>query len=330
MWASIEFLSAIEFLSLKPARSEEALRLSRQSQWVHQLSIASWFTAWQFSWQGVLLSVALTFGYGLCLVRGQSRLAEHRVPAWRIIGYLTVGVGSFVYVTCGPVGVFSHEYLWIFALQVAVVAAVTPVGLATGRPIDVMCAAWESQRPRQLLSGRLGRFAMFPLVSSVLAAVSVLSVFYSGYGQAALNSSWVMAVLMVHMLIVGLLVVLPLLTDDLLPAWATPGVRAVIACVDGLIDALPGILVMTASSQLMPHFPGFDASLSHLRTMSASLDQRFAGGALLAVAEVIGLPMVGLVFADWVRSDRAETQRIDAELDEHSDETMTPWWIDKA
>ncbi|QEH94211.1 cytochrome c oxidase assembly protein [Dermacoccus abyssi] len=127
---------------------------------------------------------------------------------------------------------------------------------------------------------------------------------------------------------------LPLLAGDLLPSWAGPGVRVLLACVDGLFDAIPGILVMTHHDLLMPHFPGFAASAATYRgDMSASLDQKFAGGALLAVAESVGLPLLAAVFIEWMRADRASARRADAELDAQYGDgpgTTTPWWITAA
>jgi len=118
------------------------------------------------------------------------------------------------------------------------------------------------------------------------------------------------------LLIVGLLFVLPTLADDLLPEWATPPVRTFLAFLDGVADAFPGILVMTANSLLMPHFPGFSHAADSLRGgLSHTLDQKYAGGALLAVAESIGVPMLAAVFIEWLRNDAAEARAADAELD---------------
>lgn len=292
---------------------------------VHSLTAFDFLTAWHWSWPGAVLSAALAVGYALCWWRAHRRCD---VGVARLAAYLIIGVGSLMYVTCGPVGYFSRTYMWMFALEVAVLAAVTPLGLAAGRPVDVLCSAAGSEAPRRALSGSLARALMFPLVSSVLSAVSICLVFYTGYGLAALRSPGIGLLLIVHLLFVGLLVALPLLTDDLLPKWATGGMKALVATLDGLIDAIPGILLMTASSLIMPSFPGFS---THHADLSASLDQRFAGGALLAVAESIGIPMLALVFIDWVRSDSKQAHVIDAELDaQGDDESTTPWWLTQA
>lgn len=311
---------------------------------MHELTPASWIVRWQWSWPGGVIALILAAVYLALWFRGRGKPGHPNVL--RLIAFLSIGVGTLLYVTCGPIGVYSRTFLWMFAFEVATLTAITPLGIALGRPVELTCAATGSERPRHLLAGRLGRLLMYPLVSSVLSAVSILAVFLTGYGQSALTSSAVEAVLVIHLLVVGVLVVLPLLTDDLLPAWATPGVRALLAAVDGLVDAIPGIVVMTASHALMPHFPGFSAAAARVRDgLSPSLDQKFAGGALLGVAEAIGIPLLIAVFAEWMRADAAEARETDARLDaeqaarraqgegpvgevDGDDRLMKPWWLD--
>jgi putative copper resistance protein D len=77
------------------------------------------------------------------------------------------------------------------------------------------------------------------------------------------------------------------------------------AFVDGLLDAVPGIVVMTTV-------------------------EKYSGAALLAVAESVGVPMIFAVLIQWVRSDTAEAAAVDARLDAaEADGTFdtTPWWI---
>lgn len=293
------------------------------------LTASSWLTAWQASPFGIVCGLVMLGTYVALWLRARRRGAG--VSAWRLALFAVAGTGVLTYSLCGPVGVYSRVFLWVFGMQVGLLTAVVPLGLALGRPIDVMCAAFGSDRPARALSGRLARASMYPLVSTALAAVSVLLVFVTGYGQAAMGSDVVFAVLVVHLLAVGMLVVLPLLTDDLLPSWAGPGVRTLIAGVDGLVDAVPGIVLMTRSKLLMPRFPGFGGHYAHARRgLSPMLDQRFTGGALLAVTEAIGVPLLVAVFIDWMRADAASAQQIDARLDaEQGHGASTPWWLQK-
>ncbi len=293
-------------------------------------SATSWLTAWTLSWPGVIVSALVGGPYAVGAVRAGSRW-----PWWRTVVYLVAGVGSLIYVTCGPVGAYRTSLLWCFGAQVAVVASVTPLGLALGDPVGL----WRLLRPAvSPATPRLGlRVACFPLVASVLSAVSIVLVFFTGYAQWALTSGLGQLVLLAQLLLVGSLVVLPLLTEELLPAWASAPVRTLIAFADGLLDAVPGILVMTASSPLVPGFPGL-SSRAHVG-LGQMLDQKFAGGALLGVAEAIGVPLLAAVFVQWMRSDAVEAARVDADLDEREHHpapsesggpppTDRPWWLD--
>lgn len=302
---------------------------------VEKLTASSWLTAWQFTGTAAVLGWALAavllVAYVALWVRGRRRSPDIAPSPLRLALFVILGVGTLLYALAGPAGVYSRTFLWIFGLQVSLLTAVTPLGLALGRPVELLCAATGSDAPRTAVAGRLGRALMYPMLSSVLAAASLIIVFFTGYGQAALDHGWVFVILVAHLLFVGTLVVLPLLTDDLLPEWATPGVHALLACVDGLLDAIPGILLMTRSHLAMPHFPGFSPAAAHLRDgLSPTLDQRFTGGAVLAVAESIGIPLLIAVFVDWQRADRRtaiETdQRLDAELGE-GQSLSTPWWL---
>ena len=98
--------------------------------------------------------------------------------------------------------------------------------------------------------------------------------------------------------------------------------RTLLAFLDGLADAIPGILVMTSSTLLTPHFPGWAGhSVSGL---DPALDQRLGGGALLVVAESVGLPVIGAVFLEWVRSDAREAEAFDAAEDAAAAATLSP------
>jgi putative copper resistance protein D len=278
---------------------------------------------------GASLAVALTGLYTACLVR-----AHRRGEKWHWLRgamFILLGIGSLVYGTCGALGVYRTSLFWVAAVQAAVLSAVTPMGLALGDPITLAERALGARGVRQLrraLSGPLPRILMLPLVSSLLAVGSLIIVFFTRYFALSVSSALVREVLYVQLLGTGLLVVLPLLGEDLLPTWCTHPVRALIAFVDGLLDAIPGILVMTAPTLLAPGVTGFTN-----RTWGppAALDQKLGGGAMLAVAEVVGLPLLAAIFVTWVRADDADARQTDAYLDARAAQSIEPvldrpWW----
>lgn len=286
-------------------------------------------TSWMFDPLGVVLAVAFTCLYAVCLVRA------HRVGTkwhWlRTAMFMILGVGTLVYVTCGALAVYRTSLFWVAAVQAAVLSAVTPMGLALGNPITLGEKALDDKgvrRLRRALAGPLPRILMFPLVSSLLAVVSLIVVFFTGYFTVSVSHALVREVLYGQLLGTGLLVVLPLLGEDLLPAWCTHPVRVLVAFVDGLLDAIPGILVMTAPTLLAPGVAGFT---NRAWGPGAALDQKLGGGAMIAVAEVVGLPLLAAIFLSWVRADDADARQTDAFLDAVAAESIDPvldrpWW----
>ena len=286
-------------------------------------------TSWVFDPLGAVLAVALTWLYAVTVVRAHRRGGQWH---WlRSAAFATLGIGSLVYGTCGALAAYRSSLFWVATVQAAVLSAVTPMGLALGDPIALFEKAWPDRGLRQLrhaLAGPLPRIMMFPLVSSLLAVGSLIAVFFTRYFVSSVSSALVREVLYAQLLVTGLLVVLPLLGEDMLPAWCTHPVRALFAFVDGLLAAIPGILIMTAPALLAPSVTGFT---SRRWGPGPALDQKLGGGAMLAVAEVVGLPLLAALFVSWVRADDADARRMDVILDAR-DATSgevgrdRPWW----
>lgn len=283
-------------------------------------------TTWVADPFALLLVAVLSIGYAVLLLRVR-RLGT----PWsrgRVALYYVVGVGSLVFALCGAPAAYRSFVFWMATLQAGVLSAVTPVGLALGDPIRLSEKAFGDRWVRvtdRALRGPLARVLMFPLVSSLLAVGSLVAVFFTGYFAASLRSDGARVLLDLQLLVTGALFVLPLLTQDLLPAWCTHPMRALFAFVDGLLDAIPGILLMTAPRLLTPSFPGWqDRGFG----LAPRWDQRLGGGALLAVAEAVGLPVLVAVFVAWMRQDDAEARETDARLDEEAQgsEQEALWW----
>jgi putative copper resistance protein D len=272
-------------------------------------------TAWSADPEGLALCLLAVLPYAL-LVRHAAR-AGVRPSSWRVVLYAVLGVGTLAYATCGPPAVFRADVFWLGALRVGVLATVTPVGLALGDPVGVLRRLHPDGDHvlLRVLHGRVARVLTFPAFSTLLATGTLLVVFVTPVFVRSVTSPAVGVVLDLVLLGTGLLFVVPLLVEDLLPAWATPPVRTFLAFVDGLLDAVPGIVVMTATTLLSPGYPGFSSGVSGLDPL---LDQKLGGGALIAVAESVGLPIIAAVFLEWVRSDERDARASDLLEDETS------------
>lgn len=277
-------------------------------------------TAWTADPLGLALVALAAVPYAL-LVRRAVRAGLHP-SGWRVALYAVLGVGTLAYACCGPLAVYRADIFWVGALRVGVLAAVTPVGLALGDPVGLLRGLHPDgdHALLRLLHGRLARALTFPAVSTILATGTLLLVFVTPVFTRSVTSRAFGAGLDLVLLFTGLLFIVPLLGDDLLPTWATPPVRTFLAFVDGLLDAVPGIVVMTATTILSPGYPGFTSGVSGLDPLE---DQKLGGGALLAVAESVGLPIIAAVFLEWIRSDEADARAADLLADQAAAEGAT-------
>jgi hypothetical protein len=99
---------------------------------------------------------------------------------------------------------------------------------------------------------------------------------------------------------------LPLLGTELLPAWCTEPLRLLFAALDGLLDALPGIVVMTTGSVLGG---GFYARPAPSWSRGATWNQHVAGALMLALSEVVALPLLLILFFRWAAKETRADNR---------------------
>jgi len=251
------------------------------------VGLSDWVTAW--------LPAALPLGAGLPVLAAAlylvGAIAVRRGPdgwpAWRIVCWLVTCLLAAWTFAGAPEALRGGAPVWDGVI-LGSASAVLPLGIALGDPIRLI----ERRRGRSVrwLRGRLARLAMFPGFASLLSAVYLVLVVTARWYSPGRTGGVAWGLALAGALLVGVLVNVPLLSDDLLPAWATPPIRTLIAFLDGTLDAVPGIVMM----------------------LTVDL---WAGGALLGVAEAIGVPMIAVTIAQWLRSDALETLRIDTELD---------------
>lgn len=293
------------------------------------LTVWTFLSSWVFDPLGVSLAASLACLYGVLLWRVHRR--GIRWSKARSTAFFIMGIAALVFATCGGLAAYRSTLFWVAAVQATALSAVVPMGLALGDPLGLARIAWGEvgvRRLRLLLRSPVARLLMFPLVSSLLAVVSLAVVFLTGYFASSTSSVLVRELLYVQLLVTGSLVVLPLLGEDMLPSWCTHPVRVLLAFVDGLLDAVPGIFVMTAPTLLTRGVPGLTD-----RTWgpAPAWDQQLGGAAMIAVAELVGLPLLAAIIAAWVRADHAYAREMDAALDARaagsSDPELTaPWW----
>ncbi|GAA2684856.1 cytochrome c oxidase assembly protein [Streptomyces lunalinharesii] len=272
------------------------------------------------SWRLDPYALVLILVLGGLYAWGVVRLARRgeRWPVARSVAFAVLGLGGVAVATMSGLAVYDHELFWPAAVQNIVLDLIAPLGLALGDPLSLVLKVLPPERPparwlRARLSGRLLRFLTFPLVSTVLVLSSELAIYFTPYFPTALRHGPLHELMYLQLLVVGSLFVLPMLTrEELLPSWCSHPVRALLVLLDGLVDAVPGIVVMTSGTLIAG---GWYASQHRPWDPSLQQDQMIGGGLMLTLAELVGLPFMIAVFAEWVRDERRRTRALDAQLD---------------
>jgi putative copper resistance protein D len=281
---------------------------------------------------GVLVVVLAAYVAG---IRAAARRGV-RWPTTKAVWFVGLGLGTTVIATMSSLEVYSRVLMWPMALQVTLLLTVVPVGLGLGDPfglVVVACSPEGAERWRRVMANRVWRALTFPAVGPVLAVVTQIAIFYTGYIGATQRHDSVLHLMQLQLVVTGCLFALPLLGVETLPAWCTQPIRMTFAAIDGLLDAVPGIAVMTSRSLIAG---GYYGTVARSWGPARSWDQTIAGGLMLTTAEVVAVPFIAILFRAWIREDATTAQAIDRALDLadlRQDVTLDaeptgtrPWW----
>ncbi|MEU2334809.1 cytochrome c oxidase assembly protein [Streptomyces sp. NPDC013172] len=280
-----------------------------------ELTAGRLLTSWQLDVPALLLVVALggLYGWGVLRVRGRGGVWS---PA-RTAAFAFLGLGTLVVATMSSLAVYDHVLFWPAAVQNILLDLVAPLGLALGDPLRLAVEALPTEAAagvRRAMTGRVLRLLTFPLVSTALVLATELTVYFTPYFATALRVGWLHELMYLHLLAAGCLFVVPVLTrEETLPAWCSHPVRAGLVFLDGVIDAIPGVVVMThgtliAGAWYLHHHQSWAPDVLH--------DQQIGGGAMLSIAELVALPFLLTVLFQWARAERVQTAALDRRLDE--------------
>ncbi|MFJ9708512.1 cytochrome c oxidase assembly protein [Streptomyces sp. NPDC101234] len=280
-----------------------------------ELTTGRLLTSWQPDVPALLLVVALggLYGWGVLRLR---RKGEPWSPL-RTAAFMLLGLGTLVVATMSALAVYDHVVFWPAAVQNILLDLVAPLGLALGDPLRLAVQALPepaAARLRRAMTGRLIRLLTFPLVSTALVLATELTIYFTPYFATALRVGWLHELMYLHLLVAGSLFVVPVLTrEETLPAWCTHPVRAGLVFLDGVIDAVPGVVVMThgtliAGAWYLHHHPSWSPDVRQ--------DQQIGGGAMLSIAELVALPFLLTILYQWARAERIQTAALDRHLDQ--------------
>ncbi|MFF4249793.1 cytochrome c oxidase assembly protein [Streptomyces sp. NPDC001663] len=302
-----------------------------------ELTVGRLLSSWQPDVPALLLVLLLGALYGWGVLRLGRR--GERWPLARVAAFAVLGLGTLVVATMSALAVYDHVLFWPAAVQNILLDLVAPLGLALGDPLRLAVRALPegaAGRVQRAMTGRVVRLLTFPLVSTALVLATELTVYFTPYFATALRDGWLHQLMYLHLLLAGCLFVVPVLTrEEALPGWCTHPVRAALVFLDGIVDAVPGIVVMThgtliAGAWYLHHAPAWSPDVQH--------DQQLGGGAMIGIAELVALPFLLAILFQWARTERATTAALDRRLatelvpatptegQAQSPDLVRPWW----
>ncbi|MGM0349921.1 MULTISPECIES: cytochrome c oxidase assembly protein [Streptomyces] len=279
-----------------------------------ELTPARALGSWQLDVPALILIAVLggLYGWGVLRVR---RAGGTWSPG-RTLAFTLLGLGGLAVATMSSLAVYDHVLFWPAAVQNVLLDLITPLGLALGDPLRLAIEALPGEgagRVQRVMSGRVVRLLTFPLVSTALVLGTELTVYFTPYFATALRVGWLHELMYLHLLAAGCLFVVPVLTrEEALPKWCNHPVRAALVFLDGIIDAVPGLVVMThgtliAGAWYLHHAPTWSPDVQH--------DQQIGGGAMLSIAELVALPFLLAILVQWARAERVQAAALDRRLD---------------
>lgn len=316
------------------------------------LTAAGALSHWRLDPAMLALATALLVGHLVLVRRAGAR--GHRWPVWRTLAFAVLGPGTLVVATTSFLAVYREVLFWPAATANTVLLTVTPMGLALGAPLRLARSvlpprAVGADAPRRRWTMVALRVVATPLVGALLGLLVQFLVYFTPWFAASLRSGVVRTLTWVVLLAAGTLFTVPLLDEGAAagdgagvagPDGAGWGARVLLAFGDGLVDAVPGMVVALSGAVVA-------GGWYVMRTPSwwgpgTAYDQLLGGELMVGVAEAVGVPLILAACIAWSRADTARAVVLDAALDAAeqpsrapasevgedalSPGTVRPWW----
>jgi cytochrome c oxidase assembly factor CtaG len=263
----------------------------------------------------VALVLAALYAAGLLVLRRRGEAWS----GWFVAAFYLLGIGSFLAVCLGFLGVYSHDLRWAFSTRTALLLFVSPALLALGRPVTLARRTLGERGVARLdafMSSRIIKFLGNAVVEPFVT-VLIFALFLTPIAGALRLSPVGQAGVTILIPLIGLLLVLPLIEYSERRTAFFVTVEFLLAFVALIIDAIPGILIRLSGTVL----DGFGAVAgAHPAWYPNPLrDQQLSGDLLWFIAELADVPVLILLFVRWSRVDRKEAKSYDDLTDEEMD-----------
>lgn len=283
---------------------------------------SDWLTVWRIDWLWLGVSVVAVALY-LAGVR-RMRARGDSWPVLRTIGWV-LGWAIFVWATCGAPGVYGSVLFSIHMLLHMTVSMSAPILMVLAAPVTLALRTLTPRQdntlgPRELLLGLVhSRFLAVignPVVAAAIFFGSLVVFYFSPLFELALRTHTGHVLMTTHFLLAGYLFVWVLVGIDPGPKRWPPSLRLIILFVTISFHAFFGVALTTGTTLLAPTFY---KGLHLPWTVDLLADQRNGGAVAWGVGELPTLILALLVTLAWVRTDAAETKRLDRQADRDDD-----------
>jgi putative copper resistance protein D len=286
------------------------------------LTLSGWFTIWRIDWLWLGVAVIAVSLYLVGVRRLRAR--GDSWPAARTIGWV-LGWAIFVWATCGAPGVYGRVLFSMHMVMHMTVSMAAPILMVLAAPVTLALRTLTPRRdntlgPRELLLALVhSRFLAVignPVVVAVIFFGSLIVFYFSPLFELALRTHTGHVLMTTHFLLAGYLFAWVLVGIDPGPKRWPPVLLLVILFGTISFHAFFGVALTTGTTLLAPTFY---QGLHLPWAVDLLADQRTGGAVAWGIGELPTLILALLVTLAWVRSDSAESTRLDRQADRDDD-----------
>ena len=240
-------------------------------------------------------------------------------PVGRTLSFVALGMGSFYVATSSGLAAYDTALLSVHMVQHMVLSMAVPLFLALGAPVTLALRTLP-QRPRgwllSVLHSRVAKVLSFAPLTFLLFVVSPWALYFSGWYDASLRSTYVHEMMHIHLVLVGTLFFWPLVGIDPVPGRVAYPFRLLLVFLTLPFHAFLGVTIMGQEELIAGEWYSSLPSASGLTWLpDPADDQHLAGGILWGSGDIVGLSFFAVLFVQWVRESMKEARREDRRLD---------------
>ena len=240
-------------------------------------------------------------------------------PIGRTVAFCVGGMGAFYFATSSGLAAYDTTLLSAHMVQHMILSMLVPLTLALGAPVTLALRTLP-KRPRSWLlavvHSRVAKVLSFPPLTFLLYVISPWALYFSGWYEASLHSTFIHEAMHLHLVTVGALFFWPLVGVDPLPGRVGYPFRVLLTVLTLPFHAFLGVTIMGQNTLIGGDwYPDLHDGPMGVWLPDPLTDQNLAGGILWGAGDLVGLAFFGVLFTQWVRSSMAEARREDRRLD---------------